>query len=638
MLDFRNVSIGYGSQQVLDCVSFHVSAGDRVGITGPNGAGKSTIFALLSGECTPDKGDIALPRDLKIGYLQQHVHPRKTDDTLLDYVENALSSVRDIQHEIITLEAGISKTEGTERERTLKRLGILQTDFEALGGYELSTRAQTALSGLGFSEEAFNRPFTSFSGGWQMRAELARAMTARPDLLMLDEPTNFLDIPAVEWLRKYIQEYKGTVMLVSHDRYLLRSLTNITLEVSGACVTRYEGSYDYYVEQRQQRHDQLNAAKANQDRVRATTERFIERFRSKNTKAAQVQSRIKKLEKMETIAVPSIAIHAPKIRIAEPTRSGQEVIRLENAGLTYDGSHWVLKGLDLQIQRGEKTALIGMNGMGKTTLLRALNGSLPINEGKRVVGHNVIIGYQSQDFAESMSPDRTVLETARAAGSGPSDRQIRSILGSFFFSGDAVDKRVSVLSGGEKMRLAFARLLLNPPNVMLLDEPTTHLDIASRETLETALEGYKGTLLIVSHDVEFVRKVATSIIAMTPPTIQRYPGGYDYYREKTSAEKVPTAKTVDKDKSMDKKELRRIKSQQREEANKQKRPLELQVRTQEKEISRLEAEQIDLTAKLSQPDADYASLNRRLNELHYEIQIATELWEKAALAIEDFSS
>ncbi len=638
MIDFRNVCIGYGAQQVLDSASFHVSEGDRIGITGPNGAGKSTIFALISGECSPDKGDIELPKNLTLGYLQQHVHPLNTKDTLLDYVEHAIPEVKDLHHRITEIESQITDAEGSAREQLLSTLGRLQTDFEHLGAYELSTRAKTALGGLGFSTEDFDSPFTSFSGGWKMRAELAKAITARPDLLLLDEPTNFLDIPAVEWLKKFLEDYRGTMMLVSHDRYLLRTLTNVTLEVSGASVTRYAGNYDYYIEQRQQRHDQLHAAKANQDRVRATTERFIERFRSKNTKASQVQSRIKMLEKMETISVPTTAARAPRIRMPKAPHSGQEVMRLEEAGVTYDGDKWVLRGLDLQVQKGEKTALIGMNGMGKTTLLRCLAGTLKLNEGKRVAGHKVKLGYQSQDFAESMDPSRTVMETARSAGGGCSDNQVRSVLGSFFFSGDAVDKKVEVLSGGEKMRLAFARLFLNPPNFMILDEPTTHLDIGSREALERALKEYDGALLFVSHDIEFVRNIAGSIIAMTPPTIQRYPGGYDYYKDKTGGITGDTPAKQPKRKNVpDKKTLRRMRSEERQAAAARERPLKAEVARHEKEIERLETEQKELTEKLTAPDADYASLNRRLNELHYEIQIATELWEEATLALEEIT-
>lgn len=642
MLDFIDVSIGFAGQEVLSDVSFHIAAGERVGVTGANGAGKSTIFGLLNGECAPDKGNIVVPRDLRIGYLQQHVHPQRTDDTLLDYVENALPAVRDIHHEITAIEEKMLAAQDAERERYLSRLGNLQTEFENLGGYEMSTRAQTALGGLGFAEERFNDKFASFSGGWKMRAELARTMVARPDLLLLDEPTNFLDIPAIEWLRRFLQDFDGTLMLVSHDRYLLRSLTNVTLEVAGARVTRYAGDYDYYIEQRQQRHDQLYAAKANQDRARAKTEKFIERFRSKNTKASQVQSRVKMLDKMEKIAVPDLGIRAPKIRVAEPPRSGHEVMRLDGAGVTYDGETWVLRDVDLQVQKGEKTALIGLNGMGKTTLLRTLAAKLELSEGKRVVGHNVVIGYQAQDFADAMNPDQTVWETARMAARNRSDGDVRKVLGGFFFSGAAVDKSVRVLSGGEKMRLAFARLLLDPPNFMILDEPTTHLDIGSREALESALADYKGTLLFVSHDIEFVRSVATTIIAMKPQGIQRWPGGYDYYFEKTNGELAGSAngsaKTSKSAKTVaDRKELRRVRSQQRAALRQQKRPLQDALRKAEKEVDNLEKEQVELAAKVAGPQADYASLNRRLNEVHYELQIATENWEKAQLALDELA-
>jgi ATP-binding cassette subfamily F protein 3 len=623
-----------------------------VGIVGPNGAGKSTLFSLITEEMTPDRGEVSLPRGIRVSHLHQQLKPVSADINLLEYSENALPALIDIQREIEALEAGLSTATEVERDRLLRRLGALQTEFEHLGGYAISSRAQAALGGLGFKKEEFHQPFAAFSGGWQMRAELARALVADPDLLLLDEPTNFLDIPAVEWLQKYLRDYKGTLIMISHDRFMLNTLTTVTIEVAGGMLTRYAGNYSHYEEDCKLRHAQLEAARGNQDRRREQIERFVERFRAKNTKSSQVQSRMKMLEKMDEIEIPRIVMRAPRIRVPKPPHCGAEILRLEEAGVSYDGQAWVLKGLDLRIERGEKLGLVGMNGTGKTTLLKALAGRLPLNEGRRVVGNNVVIGYQAQDFAEMMDPQRTVLETARSASPQTSERDIRGLLGGFFFSGDAVEKKVSVLSGGEKMRLAFARLLLNPPNFLLLDEPTTHLDIASREALENALEDYEGTLCLVSHDIEFTRHVAKGILAMSPPTVRRFPGGYDYYHEKMEAEaknQRPVSgpqslgarphNANDDESGLDKKALRRERALRRQEQELRRRPFEKVVKEAETRMTQLEQERDALTGELMKPGAttDYAKVNRRLSEIQALLADTVERWEKASRELETLS-
>jgi len=646
MIDFQNVSVGYGAQQVLDDVSFRINAGERVGIVGPNGAGKSTIFALLTGESTPDRGDVTLPRSIRVSHLRQQLRPAAADINLLEYSENALPSLMENQRQIEALEDQLAQVTGVERDRIVRQLGVLQTDFEHQGGYALSSRAKAALGGLGFKVSDFHRPFADFSGGWQMRAELARALVADPDLLLLDEPSNFLDIPAVEWLQRYLRDYKGTLVLVSHDRYLLNTLTNVTMEVAGGQVTRYAGNFNKYEEDCRLRHEQLEAARGNQDRRREQIEQFVERFRAKNTKSSQVQSRIKMLEKMEEIEIPRVVMRAPRIRVPKPPHCGVELVRLDQAGVTYDGQNWVLRGLDLRIERGEKIGLVGLNGMGKTTLLKTIAGKLPLNEGRRVMGHNVVIGYQAQDFAEMMDPVRTVLETVKSAAPFLSEREVRSLLGGFFFSGDAVEKKISVLSGGEKMRVAFARLLVNPPNFLMLDEPTTHLDIPSREALENALHDYEGTVCLVSHDIEFTRHVATSIIAMVPPGIRRYPGGYDYYHEKSEAEariqdSGARVQNSEGEKSEgDRKALRRERAQKRQELNKIRGPVENRVKSAERKMTLLEQEQDKLSGEMMKPMAgtDYAALNRRLSEIQAELAETVEIWEKASLELEALPS
>lgn len=643
MIDFKNVSVGFGAQQVLDDVSFRINRGERVGIVGPNGAGKSTIFSLLTGDYAPDRGEVTLPRDIRVSHLRQQLKPVSSDVNLLEYSENALPSLIAIQREIEALEAGLDSASEVERVRIVKRLGVLQTEFEHQGGYAISGRAKAALGGLGFKGGDFHAPFASFSGGWQMRAELARALVADPDLLLLDEPTNFLDIPAVEWLQRYLRDYKGTMVLVSHDRFLLNTLTTVTMEVAGGMVTRYAGNFSTYEEDCRTRHMQMEAARDNQDRRREQIERFVERFRAKNTKSSQVQSRLKMLEKMDEVEIPRVVMRAPRIKVPKPPPSGIEMVRLDQAGITYDGTAWVLKGLDLRIERGEKIGLVGLNGMGKTTLLRAIAGRLPLTEGKRTVRHDVVIGYQAQDFAETMDPLRSVFETVKSASPNLSEREVRGILGGFFFSGDAVEKKVAVLSGGEKMRVAFARLLVNPPNLLLLDEPTTHLDIPSREALENALHDYEGTVCLVSHDIEFTRHVATSIVAMAPPSIRRFPGGYDYYHEKMEAEgrsqkpdpRGPAGSEA-RDEGGDRKAVRRERAQKRQELSRLRRPLETRIKAAEKTIASLEQEQDTLSGELMKPSSgtDYATLNRRLSEIQATLAETVEQWERDSRELE----
>jgi ATP-binding cassette, subfamily F, member 3 len=642
MIDIQNVSVARGGHDILVDVSFSAGRGDRVGVVGPNGAGKTTLFSLIIEELSPDRGNVSVQRGIRIGYLRQQLKGADIEDSLLDYAENALPALRNIEHQIDALEAAIPMQVDKERERSLRTLGELQTQFENSGGYELSMRAKTALGGLGFDHIAQHRPFNSFSGGWQMRAELARALVANPDLLLLDEPTNFLDIPAVEWLQKFLREFPGTLLLISHDRFMLNTLTTVTYEVAGCKLTRYGGNYEYYARERVRRHETLLAARKNQDRQRAQVERFIERFRAKNTKAALVQSRVKQLEKMEEIEVPAIALPQARIRVATPSRSGVEVMRLEDAGMTYDGTNWVLRHVDLRIQRGEKIGLVGLNGLGKTTLLRMLAGVLPPTEGRRILGHKVVPGYQAQDFSETMDPSKTLLETLKSAAPASTEQSIRGLLGSFLFSGDDIYKTVGVLSGGEKMRIAFARLLMNPPNFLLLDEPTTHLDIGSREMLERALQDYEGTLCVVSHDIEFVRHVATETIAMTPPGITRYCGGYDYYHEKMTQEQAVTAasapkKSDDPNKGPSRKDVRRERAMQRKEIRNIQIPLERKIKAAEHRIAALEKEQKELADVLcaSEEVKDYARINKRLSEIEAELYIETSNWEKAGLALEE---
>lgn len=636
MISFKQVSKSFASQEILRDVSFYIGSGERVGIVGPNGTGKSTVFNLICHDISPDKGTIDVQQSARVAHLRQEFNPRDVSDSVLGYAESGRPDLLAMHKEIEALEHDLHEQQATlDTPKALARLGELQTQFERDGGYEMAARAKAALCGLGFAADALQRPFSEFSGGWQMRAELARVLVAVPDILLLDEPTNYLDIPAIEWLRAYLKTFAGTMVLISHDRYLLNWLTTVTIEIANARATRFEGNYDFYVKDRDLRFEQQRAALKNQQREREQIERFVERFRAKNTKASQVQSRIKMLERMKPIDATPRALGPGRIRLKTPARSGQEVIRLDNAGATYDGVTWVLKRLDISIQRGERIAVVGLNGMGKTTLLRMLAGRLPPSEGKRVLGHKVVVGYQSQEFAETMALHDTVFATVQKTAGCATEQEVRSLLGGFGFSGSAVEKPVSVLSGGEKVRLAFARLLVNPPNFLVLDEPTTHLDIAARESLENALRAFEGTLCLVSHDIEFVRHVATNIFAMEPPGVRRYHGGYDDYREKMQAESAERGKAntpTETSKPDDRKARRRQRAQVVQRISRRKRDLLANIQENENRIETLEEERTELLATVSggARNADYKTVQKRLHELQQELDRETRLWERHA--------
>ncbi len=572
-----------------------------------------------------------------------------------------------MQLEMERIEQQLDSLAGEDQARALKRLGNLQTEFEHLGGYDIKNRAEAILSGLGFSVKRFHDLFGSFSGGWQIRAELARVLVAQPDILLLDEPTNYLDVPAVEWLRDFLKTYAGTLLLVSHDRFLLNSLTSVTIEVMGGHTTRYNGNYAHYIQERQARHDQLIAQKRNIDRKKEQLERFIDRFKGKATKASQAQSKQKQLDRLDDIEVRSITIKGPRIRLPKPPRSGQEVIRLDQAAFSYDGKNPVFSQLDLRLERGDRAALIGLNGMGKTTLLRLIAGHLTLTEGKVSIGHGVEMGYQSQDYADTMDPERTVYDIVKTYASDRTEGEIRQLLGGFGFHGADIEKRVQVLSGGEKVRLGLARLLLRPLNFLLLDEPTTHLDIYAREALEEALQTYEGTLCLVSHDIEFVKAVANTIFYLTPDGITRYFGNYAYFRHKLAEEQaLKTGTPPLQEKSAapkpanpvfpvpapakpalpesnppgNRKQRKRDEAMIRNEIGKLKKPQETIVADSEARMEALDLEQKNIYAALAEakPDTDFAALNRRLIEIKKEMDWEASRWEEASDKLERLSA
>lgn len=633
MIEFHDVSKRYGAQVILDGVSFKIHAGERLGIVGSNGAGKSTVFNLIVGDGTPDSGKVHVARHADIGYMRQELQSAEAGLSLLDSVAKPTGTLQVIQDKLHAAHATLDAAPSDEG--ALKKIGDLQTRFEHLDGYTLRARAEATLSGLGFQETSFDTPLSTFSGGWRLRAELARLLTASPDALLLDEPSNYLDLPAVEWLQHYLSDFEGTLVMISHDRYLLNSLTRTTLEIAHGRAERYAGNYNAYVHEKRTRAETRLAAQKNLDKKRQHLETFIDRFRAKATKAAQVQSRIKALARLEEVeTIPVSDTSSARIRLPTPPRSGQEVVRLENAGLTYDHAHWVFRHVDMRVERGQKIALVGLNGMGKTTLLRMLTGTLPLSEGKRVLGHKVVLGYQSQDFAESLNPALSVFENARAVASALTEGETRSVLGGFGFSGDKAFQAVGSLSGGEKIRAAFARLMMQPTNFLVLDEPTTHLDIASRETLEDALQRYEGTVCLVSHDADFVRRVANHVWAVTADGLTPYWGGYDYYLEKAAGKPAATAPAPAR--SSNRKVQRREKAEQVQARGRQRRELKKIMNKSEQVSERLEKEQADLLEQLGAGTVDdYVATNRRLMAIQDELDTVTARWEQAASDLDD---
>jgi len=690
MLDFQGISVHYGHQDVLSNVTFRVNKGDRVGVVGPNGSGKSTLFKIVLGEMSTDSGELIVENSPRIGWTRQNPEPDTPEETLLEYSMRGIPGLSEMEARIHALEDELSRSSTSQLPNSptsqllLKELGDLQTKFEHLGGYDIETRVKVALGGLGFSTEEFAKPFRAFSGGWRMRAELSRVLASKPDLLLLDEPSNYLDLPAVDWLQKFLRAYDGTLMLISHDRYLLRTLTSIIVEVDAGTVTRYEGDLDYYLREREVRYEHLKAAKENQDHHREQLQRFVDRFRAQATKAAQAQSRQKLIDRIdeERIVLPKRYTQSGRLRLAEPPPSGIEMFRCENLGFSYEKEaeggrlevgqrKFVFRGLGFNVARGDKVALIGYNGLGKTTLMRIIAGTRQPTEGKAVLGHNVVPGYLSQEFAETIPPDLSVYRNAKNAwdahGGGP-EKVFRNQLGAFGFDENDVEKPAGVLSGGEKIRLAFLRLFLSAPNLLLLDEPTTHLDLDGRRLLQDALQKYRGTIFLVSHDIDFVRAVATSVLEITHEGIRQFPGGYDYYCEKRDevgcrqeshegqegretrsrvplvphVPLVPLAPHVDHASSapsLSSKELRKQRAEARAKVAPRMKELKKRVETAEQKLDELQKSLDEASSELfnPKPTTNFAEVNRQVRTLQFEIDRYTADWEEAATELEELT-
>ncbi len=636
MLSVSNISVQFGAKRLFDDVSFIVNPRDRIALVGSNGTGKSTLLKIINRDLEPDNGVAARSKHTTVDYLPQD-GITYFGKTLFDEVYSGVSGISVVKNEIDEINNELSSYEDKNSPEYLdliEQLGELQHRFEELEGFKIKSVIEKVLMGLGFSVEDMNRQTDEFSGGWQMRICLAKLLIKNPSVLLLDEPTNHLDLESLLWLESFLRAYEGAVILVSHDRTFLDNMTDKTIEIYTGKVTIYSGNYSFYVKEKELRKELTEKRYTNQQKYLKQQERFIERFRYKKNKASVVQSRIKMLEKLERIEIEDeeAAIH---FKFPPATHSGRKVIELKNISKSYS-DNLVLKNVNLEIERGDKIGFVGVNGAGKSTLARIIIGSEEFQEGERKLGHLTELEYYSQHQAETLNPAHNVLETLDEVATGDIRKQLRSILGSFLFKGDDVFKGVSVLSGGEKSRLALAIMLLKQSNFLVLDEPTNHLDMNSKRVLMNALKGYQGTILIISHDREFLDGIVNKIIEVKNRNIRTYEGNCSYYLMKKKEEELGIAennlaKTSETDsKSKRSKEQRRTEAETRNKIYRQVKPfrdriskIESDIKSKEKRLKEIENEMLlesfyKDSENVIKANREFSELKEQLNDLYHE--------------------
>ncbi len=651
MLTISGVSKSHGGRVLFEDVSLQINRGDRLGLVGPNGAGKTTLFSIILGEQSADEGKVVWERGANFGFLPQESAP-VGEETVLN-LACAVDAEFGMAHRVM----------GTAEEGSEEQLRAVAV-FSEREGWHIEARAKQVLKGLAFRESDFQRPARTLSGGWIMRAHLARLLVMEPALLLLDEPTNHLDLESLGWFQNHLREYRGGIVVISHDRAFLNAIVGGIVELRRGRLHRYRGNYDEYLVQKAERAEQQLAAHRNQQKEIASLQAFADRFRAKASKASQAQSKLKQIERMERIEAPEADERTvSNFRFPQPPRSGLKVASLSGVHHAY-GELVVYDGLEFEAQRGQCTVLVGPNGAGKSTLLKLLAGVIPVVRGNRELGYQVAVGYFSQHRMEMLGSTGTVLEVAsQAAPHGVSEQTVRTLLGAFLFRGEDVDKPVAVLSGGEKTRLALVRLLLSPPNLLLMDEPTTHLDMGSIDALIGALKQFEGTLIFISHDVHFIRSLATSVLHISAGKLTPYAGDYDYYLSKTQATDARAALTAGEGLTdnragavleaelrpvgamgmREQREQRRQESADRAAKGRLRREVEKKLAQAERVVAELEKRQSELVAALEDPesykDAGVAlKLNRELMGVQSDLETANGEWMAAATELESFSS
>jgi ATP-binding cassette, subfamily F, member 3 len=635
MISVSNISYFIGGRPLYEDASMFIKPTDKIGLIGLNGRGKSTLLKIIHGDITLDKGSISKSKDCTIGFLNQDLLSYQSDDAILTVAMAAFKEAVDTQRQI---EKVLHQLETEYSDDLVDKLTKLQEKFEHLDGYTMQAKAEAVLEGIGFTTKDLHRPLREFSGGWRMRVMLAQLLLEKPSCLMLDEPTNHLDLPSIEWVENYLRNYEGAVIIVSHDRTFLNNVISKTVEVTNQDLVTYEGNYSYYLKEKEMREEIQNNAFENQQSKIRQTERFIERFRAKATKSRQVQSRVKSLERMDMIDEVVNDTAAVNFRFSFKQPSGRHVVTLKDISKSY-GSQVILKHTSAIIERGDKIALIGANGKGKSTLLRIIANTEKV-DGECIVGYNVIYGFYAQHQLESLHVDNEILDELKQAGSGKTEQELRNVLGCFLFSDEDVFKKIKVLSGGEKSRVALAKTLISEANFLLLDEPTNHLDFISENILIQALQQYQGSFVVVSHNRHFVNQVANKIWYIEDHQIKEYPGTYDeyeYWRKKNEAagiiQPVP-------DKKIESKPIEKTQNPKPTHVNEKKiKSLSQDLKKVEEIIQKLETEKKKIENEMAKPEvySNFEKLNEiqlKFDSLHATLQGENARWEKIMLELD----
>jgi ATP-binding cassette, subfamily F, member 3 len=635
MISISNISYFIGGRALYQNASMFIKPDDKIGLIGLNGRGKSTLLKIINGELKIDAGSISKAKDCTIGFLNQDLLSYQTDDAILTVAMGAFKEAVDTQRE---LEKVLHKLETEYSDELVEKLTKLQEKFEHLDGYTMQSKAEEVLEGIGFTTKDLHRPLREFSGGWRMRVMLAKLLLEKPSCLMLDEPTNHLDLPSIEWVENYLRTYEGAVVIVSHDRTFLDNVITKTVDVTQEQLITYEGNYTYYLQEKEMREEIQQGAFENQQAKIRQTERFIERFRAKATKSKQVQSRVKALDRMDLVEEVVSDNAAVNFRFTFKQPSGRQVVTLKDVSKAY-GPLDILKSTNAIVERGDKIALIGANGKGKSTLLRIIANDEPV-QGERTIGYNVIYGFYAQHQLESLHVDSEILDELKHAGSGKTEQELRNVLGCFLFSDEDVFKKIKVLSGGEKSRVALAKTLISEANFLLLDEPTNHLDFISENILIQALQQYQGSFVVVSHNRHFVSQVANKIWYIENHEIKEYLGTYDeyeYWRKKKEAAAIPSPPVT---KKQEQKPQPKPQPSTSNPNSKKISDLNRELKKVEDSIHKIQQEKEKIEAEMAKPEVfgNFEKLNefqQQYEKVDFKLEEENKKWESIALEIEE---